>query len=166
MSDTPFYKKYTFWAVMVFTVLFTWGMIVNRAEAAEVRLGIGFGATNDNGWVAQEIMLMGEHWYGSVMFLNGDDVQPATKRWAAGYRVNWRRDMRVSPYMRLGAAYWEDIPIPLISEHVSFDMAVGIRFWQVAELEWQHNSTGGRKDFLGGHNSGNDIPFLGVAFAF
>jgi hypothetical protein len=161
MSNKPLYKKYTAGAVAIFIVLFIWGM--QDSYGAEVRLGLGKGMTNGNDWITQEFMLVGKRkWYLSAMLTGNDDQQPDTWRYAVGYRVNWRDHTRASPFMRLGAAYWQDKPVPLISDHVSYDMAVGVRVLHVVELEWQHNSTSGRSD----QNKGNDLFTLAMVFTF
>ena len=152
-----FFRKPTGWLVLAFIVLFTWGLYNEvKADELEMRVGLGLGATNDNEWVAQEIMVTNRDWYASILRTGDDNVLPDTWRLSLGYRVDWRQDKKAAPYMRFGFAVWEQEPFPLISDRLSYDMAVGARFWHVLDLEWQHNSTAGRSDF----NNGNDIVIL------
>lgn len=161
MSKTIWYKKPTFWGVVVFAMLFIWGL-GKVANAGEVSLGVGGGATNGNDWIGQFVMISDRDWYASAMRVGGDDVQPDTWRYAIGYRVDWREDKKIAPFLRLGAAYWADEPTPLISDQWSYDMSAGVRLWRVVDVEWQHNSTAGRTDF----NKGNDMPFVNVVLPF
>ena len=161
MSERVWYKKWTLWAVVVFAALFIWGL-ARVANAGEVLLGVGAGATNNNDWIGQMVTLSDRDWYVSVMRVGGDDIQPDTWRFAVGYRVDWREDKKIAPFLRLGTAYWVDEPIPLISDHWSYDMSAGVRLWKVVDIEWTHNSTAGRTDF----NKGNDMPFVNVVFSF
>lgn len=157
------FGRYTGWLIVAFIILAAWGTW-EQVYGAELRVGLGGGVTNDNEWIGQELMVNSDrrHWYASVIRVGGDDALPDTWRFAAGYRVNWRRDKNVWPYLRLGAGYFLDEPGHLISDKLAFDMAVGIRFWKILELEWQHNSTAGRSD----HNDGNDILMLGLVVPF
>ena len=69
----------------------------------------------------------------------------------------------VSPFLRFGVAYFDDPPDDYIDEHLAFDLAVGIRFWDIVELELdQHNSTAGRSN----NNEGLDAIMLGLTFQF
>ena len=150
-------------AIVIFVGLFLWGM---KADAAEARLGLGFGYSNSEGSRYQEMMLTSSdrRWYGAVTRIGGDDRHNYQYwRFTAGYRVNWRRDKRFSPYMRLGVAYFDDVPFDYISEHLAFDMAIGVRLWDIVELEFdQHNSTAGRSD----QNEGLNAILLGVVLPF
>lgn len=163
MTTRKWYQKWTVWAVIAFVVIFTWGYITqNKAEATETHIGLGHGATNNNDWIAMHLAISRNHWYLAALRTGGEDETflPDTWRFSVGYRVDWRKDMKVAPFMKFGAAYWLDEPSNLISDHWSYDMSVGTRFWNVMELEWQHNSTAGRSDF----NKGNDIIVLGFVF--
>lgn len=163
MSNKKWYAKWTVWAVIVFIIVFTWGYALqNKAEAGELQIGLGHGATNNNDWIAMNIAIYHNHWYVSAARFGGEDraFLPDVSRYALGYRVDWRDGKRVEPFMRFGVAYWTEEPRNLISDRWSYDMSVGLRFWQVLELEWQHNSTAGRSDF----NKGNDVVVLGWVF--
>ena len=107
------------WTVItIFVVLFSWGVSRQTADAAEVRLGLGRGASNGNEWIMQELMLTTDsHWYFGIARLGGDDVLPDTVRLTTGYRVSWRDDMRVAPYLRGGVAYFKDEPTDIISDN-------------------------------------------------
>jgi len=83
-------------------------------------------------------------------------------RFSGGYRVNWLRDKFISPYLRLGMAWFDSTPEPYISDQWSFDMAAGLRFRNVLELEAQHNSTAGRSLT----NSGIDSITLSIVLPF
>lgn len=159
-----FFKKPSSWLVVAFIVIFALGMCSERAraEGVDLRVGLGFGATNDNEWIVQEIMLTDRDWYASVLRTGDDRVLPDTWRFAVGYRVDWREDKRLAPYARFGFAYWLDQPRPVVSENLTYDMAVGLRFWQIMDLEWAHNSTAGRSEF----NDGNDNVVLSFVLPF
>lgn len=153
MSNSGTRVKLTVLAVLIFIVLFAWGL-----AKAEVRLGVGKGVTHDNEWTAQDVLLTNKDWYFQFTRLGGDELLPDTWRYSIGYRVEWREGSQVEPFLRLGVAYFDDVPYPVISEKYTFDMAVGVRAWRVVEFEWQHNSTAGRSD----RNWGNDIFLLSV----
>ena len=150
-------------AIFIFIGFFAWG---RSADAAELRLGVGAGYTKNMGARSQEIMLTWDdrHWYAAVTRIGGDTLHNYQfTRVTAGYRVNWRRGKRFSPFMRLGGAYFDDEPWDYISDQWAFDMAFGVRLWDVLELEIdQHNSTAGRSD----QNSGMDTIMLGMVFPF
>ena len=151
------------WSVIAFfCILFTWGVVNQRADAAEVRLGVSAGFTNGSDWIGSELMLTSHHWYGSVMRLGGDDELRDTTRLGAGYRVTWREPLNFSPYLRLGMAYFMDEPTDLISDRWAYDMALGLRLWKALDIEYQHNSTAGRSR----QNSGNDMAFFGISVGF
>ena len=158
-------------AITIFIILFAWGIYRQQAEAADLRIGLGSGITNSvlvhggpngNGWIGQEFMFTHKHWYGAAMRLGGDDILPDTVRLTAGYRVEWRDERRLSPYLRLGAAYFLDEPTDIISDRWAYDMAMGVQLFGVADLEYQHNSTAGRS----AQNSGNDILLIGLKVRF
>lgn len=150
-----------FGAILLFLVLFVWGL-ARDANAGELRIGLGIGASHDNHWKQQSIMLSDRDWYLDVSRLGGDDLLPDTWRYAFGYRVDWREHARVAPYLRMGVAYFEKEPYPLISEQLTYDMAAGVRLWKVLDVEWGHNSTAGRSR----RNWGNDIFSLNLVFGF
>lgn len=159
------FKQITYTSIIlgIFVALFLWG---RAADAAEARAGIGFGYDSNQGAVYQELMVTrGDlRWYGSFTRIGGDDEHDYQySRLAAGYRVNWRRDTRFSPYMRFGGAYFTEEPTDYISDRWAFDLAIGIRLWDIVELELdQHNSTGGRSE----QNEGLDAIVLGITFPF
>lgn len=155
------FRKKTSWLIVAFVVLAIWGGC-QMAEAQEAGIGIGFGATNGNNWTGQQIFVSNGTWYGSFMRVDGDDTLPQTNRYSIGYRISWRQQTRFTPYLKIGAAYFEHDITPLISDRWAYDMAVGARLWRVADIEWQHNSTAGRSDF----NDGVDMPFLFLTFQF
>lgn len=149
--------------IVAFLGFFMWGL---RADASEVRVGVGAGYTSNVGSRSQELMFTSTdlHWYGAVTRVGGDNLHNYKfTRVTAGYRVNWRRDKKVSPFMRFGMAYFDKEPYDYISDQWAFDMAIGIRFWGILELEFdQHNSTAGRTD----QNSGLDTVMLGIVLPF
>lgn len=158
------YQKWTVWAVIAFVIVFTWGYVQqNEADGAELQIGLGHGATNNNDWIAMNVAVYHNQWYLSGARYGGEDEAflPDTSRYALGYRVDWRDEKTIEPFMRFGVAYWTDEPSNLISDRWSYDMSVGVRLWSVLELEWQHNSTAGRSDF----NKGNDVVVLGWVFS-
>ena len=149
--------------IALFVAVFLWG---RTADAAEARLGIGFGYASNEGATYQELMLTSDdlRWYGAVTRIGGDTRNNYHyTRFTAGYRVNWRRETNFSPFMRLGAAYFDKEPTDYISDDLAFDMAIGVRLYDIVELEIdQHNSTGGRSD----QNEGLDGFMLGLTFPF
>lgn len=150
-------------AIATFIGFFLWGRV---ADSAEVGIGLGFGYASNQGARYQELMLTSDErkWYVAVTKIGADD-RHNYKYWrtTVGYRVNWRSATNFSPYMRLGMAYFNEKPEDYISSHVSFDMSVGIRLWNIVELEFdQHNSTAGRSD----QNEGLDAVMLRVVLPF
>lgn len=150
-------------AIAIFLVFFLWGRV---ADAAEARLGLGMGYASNEGATYQELMLSSDdlRWYGAVTRIGGDTRNNYHyTRFTVGYRVNWRRETNFSPYMRLGAAYFDKEPTDYISDKLAFDLAIGVRLWGIVELEGdQHNSTGSRSD----QNEGLDAVMLGVTLPF
>jgi hypothetical protein len=149
--------------IITFVGFFLWGV---KADAAELRLGFATGYQANAGAAYQELMVTSSdrHWYAAVTRIGGDDEHNYKyNRWTAGYRVNWRRDKRISPFMRLGVAYFTEPPTDYISDEYAFDLAIGFRFFNVVELELdQHNSTGGRSD----ENEGLDAVMLSMVLPF
>ena len=148
--------------ILIFVVLFAWGIYMQTADAAEARLGLSKGVTHHSDWTGMEGMFVYRNWYLNAARLGNDDVLPDTVRLALGYRVMWRDEMRLSPYLRLGGAYFMDEPTDIISDRWAYDMTVGLRIFSVVDLEWQHNSTAGRSL----QNSGNDMLLLGMVVPF
>ena len=148
--------------LLLFAGLFAWGL---KAEAAEVTFGIGVGEFSNDGARSMNLRLSGDSrtWYAGVARVGGDDRNDYEyNRWTAGYRVNFRKETNFSPYMRFGAAYFSEEPTDYISDQLAFDLAIGVRFWQVFELERDHQSTGGRTD----QNEGIDSWNLNVVYRF
>ena len=154
--------------IAIFLAFFVWGRTV---DAAEVGLGLGTGlpSTHSDGIRAQEIQIRTNdyRWYFSYARIganiNGRLQTRQVDRWAIGYTVVWRRGKAVQPYMSIGAAYFDQPPMDLISERLTYDMRVGIRFKDIIELELDnHNSTASRSD----KNTGIDIPWVRVVFQF
>lgn len=146
--------------IIAFIGFFIWGRV---ADAAEVSIGLGYSPKHESRY--QQVMLTTDdrRWYFSATRIGGDvlhDYQYG--RIGAGYRVNWRRESRFSPYMRLGGVYFTDPPTDYISDDFAFDMAIGSRLWNVVELEYQHNSTAGRSS----QNEGLDAVVLTVVLPF
>lgn len=159
-------KRGRWWAVgaiLTFIAFFMWGM---KADAAELRLGIGMGINHHEGARYQEFMLTdnNRHWYLSATRVGNDDRHNYQYwRGCGGYRVNWRKETNFSPYMRLGACYFNEIPVDYVSDYLTYDLAIGFRILEIADLELiQHNSTGGRSI----HNEGLDAIVLGLVFPF
>lgn len=167
---------YTAILVVIFVTFFVMG---RYAEAGEARIGLGAGTFNAQGAIVQDVMVTTDdlRWYASFQRAGGDDVFynleqrhcrtvrvpfSSVNRFAVGYRVNWYRERTVSPYLRLGAAYFDREPMPFISDDLSYDMAVGVRISDIIEIEAQHNSTAGRSAF----NKGMDSVVFGVTLPF
>lgn len=160
--------KWTAVAVLLFVLVFMWG---RNAEAAEVGIGLGWGVlgTRSEGVVTQELMLKTNdyRWYVSYARIGAnqnDRLQMRQNdRFTAGYQLVFRRGMKVEPYMMLGMAYFEDPPMNLISERLTYDMRLGVRIKDIVELELDgHNSTASRSDY----NSGMDVMSLRAVFRF
>jgi len=153
-------KQYTLIGlIVVFVGFFLWG---RTADAGEASIGLGFAG---NGATYQQVMVMDNErkWYASATRIGGDRRHNYVYgRLAVGYRVNWRRVSRFSPYMRLGGVYFTDEPTDYISDDFAFDMAIGTRLWQIVDVEYQHNSTAGRSN----QNEGLDAVTLSVVFPF
>lgn len=150
-------------AVAIFVGFFVWG---RTADAAEARLGLGIGYSSTEGARYQELMITSTdlRWYGAVTRIGGDNRHNYQyNRFTAGYRVNWRRETNFSPFMRMGVAYFSEEPTDYISDQWAFDMAVGVRLWNVVEIEFdQHNSTAGRT----AQNEGLNAILVGITLPF
>lgn len=154
-------------AIVIFLAFFLWGLKADAAEPSpEARIGLGYAYNHFEGAVYEELMLTApqRHWYGSFTRIGGDKRHDYVfNRLVVGYRVNWRRNTHFSPFMRLGAAYFTTVPEDYISDSWAFDMAFGVRLWNILELEVeQHNSTAGRSD----QNEGLDAYMIGVVLPF
>lgn len=152
--------------VNILAFLLSFCLFSSLAEAADVRLGVGFGYSNNTGARYQELMLLTDdrRWYGAVTRIGNDDRHNYQySRFTAGYRVNWRLSTKVSSFLRLGAAYFSEEPTDYISDKLAFDIAIGVRLWNVLEIEFdQHNSTAGRST----QNEGLDAVLVGIVFPF
>ncbi len=154
--------------IAVFLAFFIWG---READSAEVALGLGAGltSTKSEGIRAQEIQIRTDdyRWYFSYARI-GANINDRLElrqndRWAIGYTVVWRRGHNWQPYMSIGAAYFKQPPMGLISERLAYDMRVGVRYKNIIEFEFDnHNSTASRSD----KNTGVDIPWVRVVFQF
>lgn len=156
-------QKLAIGVIAGFIGLFLWGL---KADASEVRLGVGIGFAANAEARYQEIMLTStdRKWYGAYTRIGGDaEHNYHYNRFTVGRRVNWRRATNFSPYMRFGIAYFNEPPKDYISESLSYDMALGVRLYDVLEIEFdQHNSTAGRSD----DNEGLDAYMISVVFSF
>jgi hypothetical protein len=152
---------YTMVLVAIFVALFLWGV---KADAAELRIGLGYSIFNTDGTVTQDLMLTStdRRWYAQATRIGRSTTFDPLTRFSFGYRVNWRRNTNFSPYLRLGMAHFSAEPIGYISDLTAFDMGVGARLWDLVEVEVQHNSTAGRTD----QNEGINIVCLCVVLPF
>ena len=146
-------------AVIIFIIIFAFGL-AKYARADEARLGLSYAASHNNDWIGQDLYYQRGQWYFQAAYLGGDDILSDTWRASVGYRVDFRDGKRFSPFMRLGAAYFEEEPTAVISSNLTYDMAIGMRFFNILDLEWQHNSTASRSHT----NRGNDMLLLGFVF--
>lgn len=149
--------------IALFLILFLWG---RSSEAAEVGIGLGAGVNHSSGAVGQELSVTSDdlRWFASYTRLGGrpgDTVLAYNNRWVGAYRVFWRRDHDLMPYMALGAAYFEE-PTVLVTERLTYDLRVGLRWNNIVELEYAHNSTAGRSQ----RNAGIDFITLRAVFRF
>ena len=155
-------QAYAIGLIALFIGFFLWGRV---AEAAEARLGVGWAYQNTAGATYQELMVTSSdlRWYGAATRIGGDDRHNYEYwRVTAGYRVNWRSATNFNPYMRLGVAYFDEEPTDYISDQFAFDMAAGLRLYNLVELEIEHNSTAGRSS----QNEGLDAVTLSVVLPF
>ena len=156
-------KLFAILLIAAFVGFYLWGL---KADAAELGLGLGKGYANNAGATYQEIMVRDaqRHWYASVARIGGDN-EFNYKYWrgCGGYQVNWRKEKRFAPYARLGACYFDEAPVGLVSERLTYELAFGVRFWGIVELDLDtHNSTAGRSD----KNAGLDAMMLRVLWRF
>ena len=155
-------KKPTVWAVIVFVIIFTWALAAGAATPHTFTVGLGKGVLNGNEWTQQQIGYeYNRKWYAQAARLGGDSVLPTTYRYTMGRLVNARLDKRVSPYARLGIAYFADSPSALVDDHWTFDLGIVVTAWHVIRLEWRHNSTAGRSS----PNTGIDLVELSFRLA-
>lgn len=151
-------KKTTKWTIIgVFVGLFAWGLY-NQAYAYEVGAGLSKAVSHESEWIGQHIRFGNRQWFVEFARLGGEPRLPDTDRYTVGYRVNWREDYRLSPYLTIGAAYFKDIPDYVVSDHLAFDLSAGMRVFKVIDIEYNHNSTGGRST----RNKGNDLLYIGI----
>lgn len=152
-------------AILIFLGFFLWGRVADAAEP-EIGLGIGFGYASNSGATYQEVMLRDaqRRWYGTVARIGGDTRNNYHYwRFTAGYQVNWRKQTNFSPYARIGVAYFDQAPTDYISDTLAYELAIGVRLWEVIELDLDtHNSTGGRSD----QNEGLDGWMFRLVFPF
>jgi len=161
-------RKWATRIAIALLVLITAFGIYKEAHAQEVKLGLGYGVNHTEDWIMQEVVISNRDWYGSIARLGGDDsggcmVQlcealPTTWRVAAGYRADFREDKNFSPYTRMGIAYFEEAPDMVVSENLTFDLAIGMRLYKVVDIELQHQSTAGRSR----RNWGSDLITLSL----
>ena len=155
------WRKPTFWLILGFIGLASWGAM-RDANAADLRIGAGFGWENAQDAVSMDLMLtIDEDFYLSAAKMAGGRVGDDVWRYAAGFRFDWREGKRIQPFLRLGGAYWDGIT-GLVGDQHTFDLALGLRFGGALELELQHNSTAGRSV----PNTGVDLIVLGLVKEF
>lgn len=151
--------------IVLFTTVFFMG---RKAESAEVGIGLNFGTFHSLGGRTQEINITSDdyRWFASYTRVGGVDAEDlhfeSRNRYVAGYRVFWRRDENWKPYMMFGTAYWDEPPCRVISERLTYDMRIGVRYRDIVEFEIGHNSTAGRARY----NYGFDTVGLRAVFQF
>ena len=149
--------------IALFLILFLWG---RSSEAAEVGIGLSSGFNHSNGAVGQELSITSNdlRWFASYTRVGGrpeDTVLSYNDRFVAAYRVFWRRGHDLMPYTSLGAAYFSE-PTVLVTERLTYDLRLGVRWNNILELEYAHNSTAGRSV----RNAGIDFVTLRAVFRF
>jgi len=159
-------KILTTLAIIAFVVAFLWG---RNAQSAEVGLGLGFGTFNAADATIQELSVITDdlHWFASYSRVGGVDSDRLqdkyNDRYVIAYRVFWRDDKDFRPYLSLGVAYFDKAPERLISEHLAYDLRLGVRWKDILELDVDgHNSTAGRSE----RNTGIDSVNLRIVFQF
>lgn len=149
--------------IATFVGFYLWGL---KADAAELGLGLGSGYASNAGATYQEIQIKDSdrNWYASVARIGGDTRNNYHYwRGCGGYQVNWRKNTNFSPYMRLGACYFDEAPTDYISDRLSYELALGFRAWDIVEIDIDtHNSTAGRSE----QNEGLDGAMLRVIWRF
>lgn len=145
-------KKVAKWAIIaIFVGLFAWGV---KVEAAEAGVGLSHAVTHNSKWIGQHIFVSNRDWYLEVARFGNEPRLPDTWRLTTGARVDWRELRKFSPYLKLGVAYYKDEPTWIVSDNLTFDMGIGVRLWGVLDLEYNHNSTGGRSAYNKGGDQG------------
>ena len=147
--------------VIAFIVLFVWG---RSAESAELGIGVGTGHGHTNDTVTQGLTIISDdlRWYAQVTRFGSEGYLDTNVRWSGGYRLFCRRDEDFKPFMRFGVALFDHDPMPLISDNVTYDLGVGLRWRDVIEFEYNHNSTAGRSE----RNTGVDLWVLRLVMQF
>jgi len=136
--------------IAIFIGFAAWGL---RSEAAELGVGLSKAVSHGSEWTGQHLQFVHKDWYIEAAKLGGEDRLPDTFRYSSGFRIDWREKKEFSPFLKLGMAYFKEEPAWIISDRWSYDMSLGVRFFKVLDLEFNHNSTAGRTDF----NKGNDL---------
>ena len=162
----PLDPKHLRWFLIgAFIVAFGFG--IKNAQADDFRIAFGAGFNHSEKALTSEVMYtFDNHVYLAATRIGGDLVlnpnHNQIMKLAGGYRVRWRDELKVSPYMRMGIAYFDHKPYLVMNDNVAFDMALGVRLWDIAELELLHNSTAGRST----RNWGLDYVNFGLVIPF
>lgn len=160
---TTMNKKVLKWTIIsIFIALLGWGIVNEKANAAEGSIGLSFAFSHGSDWIGQHLEVGNRDWYFGVARFGNEDKLPDTNRYTVGTRVDWREGYTISPFLKFGLAYFQDEPTWIISDRWAYDMTVGARFFEVIDLQINHNSTAGRTDF----NKGNDIAILSIVREF
>lgn len=159
-------KQPTTWLVIALVAAFVYGLLRGpTAQAAtlelppahRVTIGVGYGLIHAQGLVVQELGYEYDDRWTVRLTRTGNDARiPDTWVGAVGRRVPLYDGKHFSPFVAIGAAWFDEPPSAVVDSRLVFDLEVGVRYRNVVDLVWHHNSTSGRSD----PNSGIDYWLL------
>ena len=153
----------------ILAIVVTGFFMIRDAESAEIGLGLGYGTFNAKHSRTQEISIQSNdyRWFASYARIGAADNdrirRDQTNRYTAAYRACFWRERKLTPCISMGAAYFDEPIMTLISDRLTYDIRIVVRWKEVLEFEIdQHNSTAGRSVT----NSGLDSIMLRGVFRF
>lgn len=149
-------------AVIAIFVILIGILAFRKATAYELQIGLGHGFGNTD-VITQDFAIEYDGFYGRVVRLGDEPILP-DKLWklSAGWRGYFREGTNFQPYLYIGAAWFTEEPSSVISDRLAYDMGLGLRFYKVFDLNYEHNSTAGRTS----KNRGLDVISVRVAIPF
>ena len=148
------FKKPTAWAVVLFVIAITWGLLAEAATPPkhQMTLGLAYGIVNTQDMVTQRIgYVRNDKWYVRAERFGGDGYQES---WAGsfGRQVVFRKGKTFEPIMTLGVSFF-DRPLTQsngyqpVADDITFQLGITVRFKGLVGLNIDdHNSTAGRSD--------------------
>lgn len=147
--NIDFFKKPQVWAILLFVVLFFWGLTAHAKNSLEV--GLSFGAFHSTQMITQRIGWNYDNRWIAQYERHGGNGYQGTNSVSIQRQVSWRQGSALSPLLRFGISYFDEQIVdpekedrPLVSENLTYSLGFGVRIKERLMIGLEHNSTAGR----------------------